>query len=464
MSWTEKYGNIEFQTSQTVRTTTSPFFFLKIGGRPALVIGTHKVAIDLLEKRGAIYSDRPTNIVAKEIMTRNQVIVFSMHDDSWRRLRKASHIVLNHEKARDYHQFQNLEAVLLVKDLNETPELYIRHLHRATTSSLISTLYGFPPCPNPFNPIYVLISELMDTVLDAAAPGRYLVEYFPFLRYLPSSICSWKRHAESVFIRADALFKDLYKQVEKRLEAGDKTPSVTSSLIQDPIHKELTFQERPQTWIQMIWFILSMAVYPDIQSKAQAQIDNIVGRERLPNLEDFERLPYVQALKLKANQATGFPHASSQDDYYEGYLIPKGTDIIVNVWALNHDENVYGPDAAAFRPERYLDESGELIPTAGRETKDEGHTMFGFGRRICVGRHVAVSSMFIQVTCILWCFNITPADDETGKPMSIDENEFLDNGLTIRPLPTIRYKFTPRFPGIEGILKDVLESNGLTHP
>lgn len=49
--------------------------------------------------------------------------------------------------------------------------------------------------------------------------------------------------------------------------------------------------------------------------------------------------------------------------------------------ALNHDRDVYGPDADSFRPERHLDESGQIKLIAGRETKDEGHVTFGFGKR-----------------------------------------------------------------------------------
>ncbi|GJJ12687.1 hypothetical protein Clacol_006931 [Clathrus columnatus] len=492
MSWTHKYGEFIlmdlFQTKKENADTCSigAFFFLNIGGKPAIVIGNHKVAIDLLEKRGNIYSDRPTNIVAHEIMTRGLVYGFAPHDNSWRRLRRASHEVLNNQAAKGYHKFQNLEAALLVKDLLKTPELYIRHLHRATTSSLLSVLYGLPPCPDPFDPTLVPINEVMHTVLAAAAPGQYLVEYIPFMKYLPSQLCRWKRHAENVFSTADNIFITLYKQVQKRLESGAVIPSVTSSLIQNPVHKDLTMQER--AWLagtlygagsettskQMLWFILSMALNPNIQARAQSQIDNIVGRERLPNLDDFDKLPYVRALikellRWRGVGPFGIPHAVSENDIYEGYSIPKGTDIIVNIWwgsftsGLNHDQNVYGSDAATFRPERYLSENGQLNLTGSQETKDEGHSTFGFGRRVCVGRHVAISSLFIQITCILWCFNITPGDDENGKPMFIDENQIIDDGLTIRPLPSNRYKFTPRFPEMEEILRNALELNGFDY-
>lgn len=125
--------------------------------------------------------------------------------------------ILNAHASKQYHNFQNVEAILLTKDLLKTPEFYVRHLHRATTSSLLSILYALPPCPDPFEPSLVLITELTQDVLNAAAPGQYLVEFFPILRYLPSRLCKWKRFAESVFSRSDMLFSELYKRVEKRV-------------------------------------------------------------------------------------------------------------------------------------------------------------------------------------------------------------------------------------------------------
>lgn len=171
----------------------------------------------------------------------------------------------------------------------------------------------------------------------------------------------------------------------------------------------------------MLWFFLSMALHPDVQAKAQAQIDDIVGRERLPSLDDYERLPYIRAIMKELlrwrgigplgrfpnfiapkcqiiDKLSGVPHAAATDDFYEGYFIPKGTNCIVNVWcvrwslydncvnfislrALNHDKDVYGDDADLFRPERHLDGSGQIQLVASQETKDDGHCTFGFGRR-----------------------------------------------------------------------------------
>jgi cytochrome P450 len=80
-----------------------------------------------------------------------------------------------------------------------------------------------------------------------------------------------------------------------------------------------------------------MTLYPEVQAKAQAELDAVVGRDRLPTFADRERLPYIDAV-LKEMLRWGpvapqaLPHAASADGTFEGYFIPKSTIIIPNIW------------------------------------------------------------------------------------------------------------------------------------
>jgi len=86
----------------------------------------------------------------------------------------------------------------------------------------------------------------------------------------------------------------------------------------------------------MASFFLLMARYPDVQRRAQADVDNIAPN-RLPTLDDYDSLPYIRAMikeiiRWAPVAPLGLNHAVLEDDVYENYFIPKGTKIIANIW------------------------------------------------------------------------------------------------------------------------------------
>jgi len=183
------------------------------------------------------------------------------------------------------------------------------------------------------------------------------------------------------------------------------------------------------------WWALAMIAFPEVQRRAQAELDTIVGRDRLPTFADAPRLPYVcavikEVLRWRPALPLGLPHATIEDDWYEGMFIPKGTVCIPNTWHCNRDRAVFGEDADEFRPERHLDEQGELL-TGPVETNLAGHVTFGFGRRICVGKELASDSLFIDTACMLWAANFERARDETGKEVPLDFDTLVDAGLVM---------------------------------
>ena len=80
-----------------------------------------------------------------------------------------------------------------------------------------------------------------------------------------------------------------------------------------------------------------MTLNPDVQKRAQAEIDLVIGNERLPTAADYDALPYVQALMSEVFRfhpvaPMDIPHRVSQDDVYKGYFIPAGTIVVANTW------------------------------------------------------------------------------------------------------------------------------------
>ena len=185
----------------------------------------------------------------------------------------------------------------------------------------------------------------------------------------------------------------------------------------------------------MAWWPLAMLVYPETQARAHAELDAVVGRARLPTFADYPHLPYIRAmvkevLRWRPIGPLGVPHRSTEDDWYEGMFIPKGTICIPNAWHMNRDPEVYGVNAADFDPARHLDASGQ-ITSKSSGTKDDGHVSYGFGRRVCVGRHVADNSIFINIAVMLWASKIERKKDASGQLVPLDVDGFVDEGLVL---------------------------------
>jgi cytochrome P450 len=134
-----------------------------------------------------------------------------------------------------------------------------------------------------------------------------------------------------------------------------------------------------KTVTTVMLLVLYLMQNPEVQRKAQEEIDHVVGNSRLPTLNDIPNLPYTNLIlhetyRINPLSPLGIPHASVADDIYNGLFIPKGTIVYPNVWAMLHDEAVYA-EPFRFRPERYLPMekggSGEPLPMGN----------FGFGRR-----------------------------------------------------------------------------------
>jgi len=179
--------------------------------------------------------------------------------------------------------------------------------------------------------------------------------------------------------------------------------------------------------------MLAMIAFPYTQRKAQAELDTVVGRDRMPTLADAPSLPYVGAviketLRWRPVLPLGVPHAATEDDWYEGMFIPKGTICLANSWHCNRDRAVFGDDADDFRPERHLDEDGGLS-SGPLETNQAGHVSFGFGRRICVGKDLAQDSLFINIARILWAATLERVRDENGKYVPLDTDTLVDAGI-----------------------------------
>ena len=180
----------------------------------------------------------------------------------------------------------------------------------------------------------------------------------------------------------------------------------------------------------LLWWLLAMLVYPSVQARAHAELDEVVGRARPPTFADIPFLPYIRAMLRETLRWSlvgpfGTPHVLTADEWYGGKFIPKGTICLQNMRVLNFEPGVFGHNAAEFDPTRYLDEKGQVKTLI--EGREEGHVSFGFGRRVCPGRHVAEGTLAIDFATLLWAMRFERPEGAQGE---LDVHTLVQIGLT----------------------------------
>ncbi|KAK3102385.1 hypothetical protein FSP39_010985 [Pinctada imbricata] len=160
------------------------------------------------------------------------------------------------------------------------------------------------------------------------------------------------------------------------------------------------------------WAFLFLANNPNVQEKVQKEIDDIIGYNRRPTMNDRSKLCYTEAmiietLRMGCIAPLALPHGTCEDTELLGYEIPQNTVVFFNIFSSNYDEELWR-NPYEFRPERYLNKDGML----DRE-KTENVLTFGIGRRRCVGEQLARMELFLCLCIVLQrCYIRKPEGEE----------------------------------------------------
>jgi len=211
-----------------------------------------------------------------------------------------------------------------------------------------------------------------------------------------------------------------FERVKANMVAGTQKPCLVSEALENPISgstddtvkwmsASLYGGSADTTTATMAGFVLNMILHPNIQEKAQAEIDRVVGSERLPTFADRKDLPYIDAilketLRIHPILPMSLPYKALEEYSYRGWIIPKDAIIMANIWAITQDPARY-PSPQEFIPERYIDQPGTLDPA---------NLTFGLGRRVCPGQYIADAMLWMTMATVLATSTMSKARDENG--------------------------------------------------
>ncbi|KAL1739761.1 cytochrome P450, partial [Schizophyllum fasciatum] len=403
-----------------------PVSSVSVLGQRIIVVNSHKVAVDLLEKRSAIYSDRPVLAFIGDFLGWSRAMVFRRYAPDFKMMRKLVHSVIGTQASmRQFDTVEEEEVHSFLRRLLQTPEDFADHIRHMTGAIILRISHGYRVASHddPFNK---LAEESMDSFSKAGSPRNFPANVFPVLLHLPD----WFPGTD--FKRIGREWRAIFDQMGElpfRLTKGTAENSFVLRMLEErpnvTPHEEFNIKwaatslhagGADTTVASIHAFFRLMATNPDVQAKAQREIDAVVGVDCLPRVSDRARLPYVNALararlpyvnalalevlRVHAVAPMGIPHRLMEDDVYEGYFIPEGSLILTNLWKMLHDEDAY-KRPMEFRPERFLEGEGH------KPEKDPRTICFGFGRRICPGKELADVSLFLACAAVLATFNIT---------------------------------------------------------
>lgn len=434
--WTKQYG---------------PIFRLQYGLNTVIILGTYEAAHELLDKRSNIYSSRPRSVMGSENVSKGMRTLLMPYGQKWRNHQRMQASYLNIRVSQSYRDLQDTESKQLLNDLLTPNVDFSDRYHRYASSLIFALAYG-RRLPVGSEPEVRAVDQVMENFLYAARVGTWIVDALPALNYLPKLLAPWKRYADKLHDFESNLVIENMKQGQQTLSWNWSKQVQGMKQSHGMSAKELAYDVgiiyeagSDTTTMALEVFTLAMILYPDVMKKAQNEVDAIV--QGYPSYENKGQLPYIEAvvkevLRWRPVSAGGIPHAVTQDDEYMGFHIPKGATVIGNHWSIHLDENIY-KDPYIFNPDRWIEDPA--LPLAA----------FGFGRRICTGQHIAKNSLYINITRLLWAFDIGYAWEEVGgvkKRCEVDPFAFTQ-GFNSRPEP-FKAIFTARSLEKVAIIQD----------
>ncbi|KAK5640469.1 hypothetical protein RI129_011280 [Pyrocoelia pectoralis] len=255
-----------------------------------------------------------------------------------------------------------------------------------------------------------------------------LFNHFPFLRYICPDYCGYNTYV-NIHKRVLAFISKKVKMLKEICG-----PQLSRGFIHAYLEKlnvvkgKSSFSEEQllatcldvltagfDTTCNSLGFVfLYLLLHPEVQQKAQEEIDSVIGRGRPPTSEDRPRLPYVEcvvfeSLRLITGRAFVVPRRAIRDSTLNGYFIPKGTILQGSARGTFLDESAGWKNPEVFNPERFMKDGMLCIP--------DNFIPFGSGRRRCVGEIMARANIFVIVASLLQTFNFRSVP---GSPPKVD--------------------------------------------
>ncbi|XP_019159446.1 PREDICTED: cytochrome P450 CYP736A12-like [Ipomoea nil] len=397
-----------------------PIMHLRFGLADIIVASSPQAAELFLKTHDLVFASRPPLEAAKQISYGQKILSYSPYGPYWRNMRKLCTLeLLSNLKINSFQAMRREELCYLIESLKQAASDRVAVDLSCKVSELISDM----SCRMVFGKKYEM-KDLDERGFrgvikeDLQLFGKLnLGDYFPFLGKL--DLQGLTRRMKDVAKIYDKFFERILDDHEQSGSSSDQTKDFVDTMLSIMMSGEAEFQFNREhikatlldlfgassdtSTIVIEWIMSELLRHPQIMKKVQEELKSKVGLDRMVEESDLEDLKYLEmvikeSLRLHPVAPLLAYHEAREDCMIEGFHIPRKSRIIVNVWAIKHDPNVWA-DPEKFIPERFegsnIDYRGryfELIP-------------FGSGRRICPGVQLGITLVRLVVAQLLHCFD-----------------------------------------------------------
>ncbi len=415
--------------------------------KPVIIINEHKTAREAFIRGAQALSGRPQRYCGSIYTTNFSGIVLKDDDKQWQILRR-----LGHQALRSLGEEKIFSETVIVEECKALVERLDRRikvgnlldickdLELSSLNVICALMFGSRYAEN--DPEFLRISEANSWFIEGIQSGN-MVDGFPILRYLPYRPLRLLR--DFVKVRDEILQRKLREHeqtyvpgnirdfTDALIESENDEILINANLTRDnrlALMADLFLTGTETTATALKWAIMYLAQSPDKQRKAYEQL--ISFSRDFPKYQDKVNLPYIEALmaevlRMSSLAPLAVPHKATCDTELCGYHVPKGTVLLMNIYAMHHDQK-YWQDPEKFEPERFLHEDGHFV------IPNSSYLPFSLGKRVCLGESLAKREMFLLLCYLL----------KTFKFDKIEQFDFSGKfGATLTPKP-YRVRITKR--------------------
>lgn len=329
-----------------------PVVYTKMGAQDWVWLNSPKAIKDLIDKRSGKYSSRPRLPMMFEATSNENRIIFMPYGERWRNLRKIAHAGLNANISATYKPVQEFESKQLIYELcHAKDDKAFYDINRRYSASVIMTVTYGHRVSSWDDPWIKDIYSVLTRFTLASEPGRWLVDAFPSLASLPSwMVQGWWDTGRAWHQLDREIYLNYYRTLVKQIQEGTAPDCFIRDFYESGPEKfgideeaaayaagSLVEAGSESTSTVLNAWTLACQLYPRVLKEAQEEIDRVVGQDRMPTFEDEHDLPYIRAMVKETLRwwpitKTGMNHATTEDDWYEGHFIPKGSVVMLNWW------------------------------------------------------------------------------------------------------------------------------------